>query len=327
MIDFLILGKSNSYGLTRDARLLQDAIEAMGSTCAYATTKDRGLIERLLKRRRARCVIHLERAFPAWFSAGEENWLIPNQERFPKRHLPRLKHIDRVLAKTRHAAAIFSALGVKTDYLGFTSEDRRLANQEPNFSHFFHLAGGSTLKGTEDIVELWTRNPSWPELVLVQKAENAPKQLPANIRLISGYLDDQNLQLLQNQCGVHLCPSRAEGWGHHIVEALSVGAITLTVDAPPMNEHISPVCGVLVPFGHSEPRHLGTCFHADIMAMEILIEDLMAETEFRKLNLSKQARARFEAIDQAFKMRVRDIFRRAIVPVPSPDQWQSARHP
>src|SRR3974377_216550 len=51
---------------------------------------------------------------------------------------------------------------------------------------------------------------------------------------------------MQNSHRFHLCLSEAEGWGHYIAEALSVGALTLTCDAAPMNELVSPERGVLV---------------------------------------------------------------------------------
>jgi glycosyltransferase involved in cell wall biosynthesis len=308
MIDWLIVARDNDYGLTRDAEILAAAIAEAGGRSSFARRSSRGLLDRLLRRRAARTIIHLERAFPSWFSAGACNWLMPNQERFPRRHLGRLRRVDHVLAKTRHAQAIFAAFGVETVHLGFTSQDRSDPAVEKDWNAFFHLAGGSTLKGTEDLVALWSQNPGWPELLLVQKAENAPRQVPPNVRLLSGYLDDAELRRLQNRCGIHLCPSRSEGWGHHIVEGLSTGAVVLTTDAPPMNELVDADCGILVPFGRSEPRHLGVCYHADRDALADAIGRLLAMPVADRTALGAAARRRYEAIDASFRARARRLF-------------------
>jgi len=305
----LILGKSNSYGLTRDAEILQAAIGEAGEEAGYATVEQRSLWDWLTGAKRACRIIHLERAFPRWFgAASDETLLVPNQERFPQRQIGRLKQVDRVLAKTRHAQAIFAALGVPTTYLGFSSPDRFMPDVPKDFGRFFHLAGGSTLKGTEAVLEAWQRHPEWPELVLVQKADNAPASVPANVTLMLGYLDDDALQHLQNECAVHLCPSRSEGWGHHILEALSVGAVVLTTDAPPMNEHVDASCGVLVGYARAEPRHLGTSFFVDQTGFEAAIARIIAMPTEDKLALGQAARQRFLSIDAAFRQRVKTLF-------------------
>lgn len=304
LVDNLLIARDNRYGLTRDAVILAEAIRSTGASVEAAGTRQRHLIDRLLARRVAHRNIHLERAFPLWNSAGEENVLIPNQERFPRRHIGRLRHVDLVLAKTRHAEAIFSKLGVKTAYLGFTSQDSFDPSVTRDWSRFFHLSGGSTLKGTSDLVALWARHPEWPELVLIQKAENAPRHVPANVTLHSGYVDEATLRNLQNSCGIHLCPSLSEGWGHHIVEGLSCGAVVLTTDAPPMNEHVSADFGILVPFTRSEPRHLGTNYFVDVGAMEAAIEDLIHRPVDEKRAMGEAARARYLDIDAGFRQRV-----------------------
>lgn len=296
----LIVAKNNHYGLTRDIALLRAAVDKAGGNARHAPHNGRRLLDRLMRKATAGDIIHIERVFPGWFSAGTRNLLIPNQERFPRRHLGRLQGIDRVLAKTRHAEEIFSALGVPTTYIGFTSEDRRDEAVEKDWNRFFHLAGGSTLKGTEDVLALWEAHPEWPELVLVQKAENAPSNVPANVTLLSGHIDDSELKRLQNNCGIHLCPSRAEGWGHHIVEALSVGAVVVTTDAPPMNEHVDVSCGVLVGAKRSEPRHLGRSFFVDREALAAAIEQLLAMPAAEKAKLGQGARRRYEEIDASF---------------------------
>ena len=304
MIDNLVVAKSNDYGLDRDAALLSEAIRQAGSSVESSRISDRRLWDRIVKRQAAQRIIHIERAFPNWFSAAGENVLIPNQERFPRRHIGRLQGIDRVLAKTRHAAGIFSDLGAATEYLGFTSPDRCDSDIDKDWKRFFHLAGGSTLKGTEDVLSLWARHPQWPELVVVQKARNAPAQVPDNVTLISSYLEDGELGRLQNACGIHICPSRSEGWGHHIVEAMSCGALVLTTDAPPMNEHVSEECGLVIAYARTESRHLGSNYYVDPDALESAIETALAMTDREKIELGSNARQRYLQIDADFHNRV-----------------------
>lgn len=307
MIDTLIIVKNNRYGLTRDAELLAQAVRASGVAVEIVGISDRKLSDRLFARKTARRAIHLERLFPQWLGAAGENILVPNQERFPRRHLGRLRRCDQILAKTMEACAAFAGEGVPIDYLGFTSQDRLDAGVTRDWNRVLHLAGGSTLKGTADVLRLWDSHPEWPELVLVQKSQNAPRHVPDNVHLITGYLDDAALRALQNACGIHLCPSRAEGWGHNIVEGLSCGALVIATDGAPMNEHIRPEFGLLVATERSEARHLGTNHFVALEGLERAIESAIAMPWSRKASMGDLARQRFIEIDRHFHDRTRDL--------------------
>lgn len=307
MIGTLIVVKNNKYGLTRDAELLAAALAEAGVEAEIAGISERPLLDRLFRRRRARRIIHVERVFPRWVSAAEINMLVPNQERFPRRHLRRLRSVGLVLAKTLEAVDAFAGRGVQVEHLGFTSEDRLDQGVAKNWSRMLHLAGGSTLKGTEDVLALWERHPEWPELVLVQKKENAPQSVPANVRLVSGYIDDGELRRLQNECGVHLCPSRSEGWGHNIIEALSCGALVITTDASPMNEHVRPDFGLLVASVRTEPRHMGVCHFVGRDALEAAIDAAVVMPVAQKAEMGRRGRERFLEIDRGFRDRVRRL--------------------
>ena len=306
--DVAIVGRHNRYGLSRDADILRQALEGIGIQAVALDKRRRSWRDRLRRRVVADLAIHLERIHPAWLGAARRHVLIPNQERFPRRHLGRLRRVDRVLAKTRHAQEIFAGLEVASVCLGFTSPDRYDPAVPRDWNRFFHLAGGSTLKGTEDLLGLWAAHPEWPELVLVQKQANAPESVPSNVTLRCGYLDDDALKQLQNACGVHLCPSRSEGWGHNIVEAMSCGAVVVTTDAPPMNEHVTAGCGVLVPAGRSEPRHLGRNFFVDPAALETTVAQLATASPDAAQSLGIKARERFEELNRGFVTRLRAVF-------------------
>lgn len=298
----LILGRSNGVGLDRDASLLASALK--DAEISSQMPKLRSLGALLSRANTADMAFHLERVAPWWKWKARTHYLIPNQERFPERLLPRLGMIHQVLCKSRHAEEIFSKYHPSVRYIGFTSEDRFLESIEPDYSRFFHLAGKSTLKNTEVLLRLWARHPEWPMLTLVQHPDNAPSSVPANVQLVSRYLPDTELREMQNGCGIHLCPSLSEGWGHYITEAMSCRAVTVVTDAPPMNELVDASRGVVVPYGVTQPRHLGTNFHIKEEALESAIEELIAMSPEAKANLGSSARGWFLANDTAFRERI-----------------------
>lgn len=303
MTEALVVGRANDYGLKHDADILIEALATAGAASRRVGRRP-GLAESLLRRETADFAFHLERVFRPWRHSARVNFLVPNQERFPRRQLPRLACIDRVLAKTHHAHAVFSDLGVATSYLGFASRDRRDPSVVRRRDRVLHLAGGSTLKGSEDILAVWARHPEWPPLILVQRQANAPSRVPPNVDLRAGYMDDAELRRLQNACAIHLCPSRSEGWGHYLVEAMACGAVVVTTDAPPMNEHVTSESGFLVPVARAEERHLGTNYFIDPDAFETAVASALAMSPELFELMSRRARAAYEKTCSGFAGRL-----------------------
>jgi GR25 family glycosyltransferase involved in LPS biosynthesis len=305
--DNAVIVEGNKYGLTRDAEIIAGQLRALGQTATIVQMGSRSWLDRLLRRPVARRAIHLERILPGLRGAAEETVMIPNQEWFKPRHVSRLPSIDRVLAKTREAERIFYGLGCNTFLLGFSSPDRNDPSIRPDFGRFFHLAGGSFLKGTARLVRVWARHPEWPELTIVKSAGTPLVDVPDNVRLITDYLSDDELKNLQNSCGVHLCPSEVEGWGHYIVEGLSCGAVVVTTDAAPMNELIDRDFGVLVGYDKTEPRKLGTRYMVEEDALERAVTGLLAMDDGIKAEMGQKARLRYDALDAAFRQNVSEL--------------------
>jgi len=308
-----IIGKSNGVGLARDIDLLVSALHAAGHNV------DVTIIDRVqAKRRRSPLAQFAARARLAWGDAQarasaaavdvnvmlEHVWLqylsgapvnvaVPNPEWFDSHDRRFVKDIDCVWAKTTYTQDLFRALGRETTYIGFDSEDRyeqAVAKQRT----YFHLAGKSTMKGTDRLVRLWQRHPEWPRLILVQHMAGgvAPPAAP-NIDARVGYLSEQELRNLQNESVFHLCLSLTEGWGHYIVEAMSVGAVTITVDARPMNELVGAERGVLVPYRATGMQHLATTYQFDEAGLEAAIERTIAMSDEECARLGAAARAWF----------------------------------
>jgi glycosyltransferase involved in cell wall biosynthesis len=303
-----IVARTNGVGIDRDVQLLLDAFSDWRDRPRFSHYRSISPLRRCFGRRDPdECIVFLERITARWLRKAGRYVLIPNQERYPERLVPLLRHLDHVFCKSHHAVEIFAAHHPSVHYLGFTSVDRRLADARPDYGRFLHLAGSSTLKGTSTLLEVWARHPEWPRLTLVQHSRNAPRTVPGNVELISDYLPDAELRALQNACGIHLCPSRSEGWGHYIVEAMSCGAVSVVTDAPPMNELVRPERGVLVPYHRSEPRKLGFNFFVDADALEHAIGELISMPTGEKARIGDAAREWFEANDRGFRARLRQL--------------------
>ena len=217
-----------------------------------------------------------------------------------------VSRLDGVLAKTRHAERIFRELGYPVQWVGFRSEDR-LDRAVPRETRCFHLAGRSENKGTEALLALWCQHPEWPVLTVVQNRRGvAPIRGVANIEHRVEYLDDATLQRLQNTHRFHLCPSETEGYGHYLVEAMSVGAVTITTDAEPMNELLQPERGLLVPSARQGRQRLAITYPFDPAGMEAAIQQVLAMSEAKQIQIGQHARAWFEANAQAFPQRLDD---------------------
>jgi len=227
-----IIARTNGVGLDRDVDLIHQVTSQAGYDVTISHCRAISPLRRWIPQKKNYDTnIFLERIFPRWLGSAETNILIPNQERFPSRHFPLLKKVDHIFCKSEHALEIFKKAHSSCHYTGFTSANLSYPEIPRKKLGILHLAGRSTLKGTETILALWAQHPEWPPLTLVQCKENAPSSVPDNVILLTHYLKDEEIVQIYNEHPIHLCTSLSEGWGHYIVEAMSCGALVVTTDA------------------------------------------------------------------------------------------------
>jgi hypothetical protein len=307
-----LIARDNGAGLSRDLQLLADIFSNADYRVTVTGLGHRSRLGNRLRRARAR----LQRLWRGWFAGqvnagydinlmiehvradmfgqARRNVLLPNPEWLRAEWLGHLRDFDLVLAKTRHAERIFGELGCRTHYVGFTAADCRDASVAREAT-FFHGPGRSGNKGTLPLLELWARHPEWPLLTVVWRRKRVElPPLPANVRMIRDYLEDAQLRQLQNASLFHLCPSQTEGYGHSLVESLSVGGVTITTDAEPMNELVTTERGVLVSAHATGKQELATLYDFDLSAMEQAIERCIAMPEEERARLGANARTWFE---------------------------------
>lgn len=290
-----VIGQPSSVGLARDLAFMAQALSDCGcqvvatavapdETHGHSSTLEQvgaGLRKALTLGRHEAAAgpqpfdlnVMLEHLWPRFFTQARLNVAVPNPEWFDRRDVRALGAVDHVWAKTANTKRIFERRGRRVSEIGFDSEDRhdpRVARERI----FFHLSGNSPMKGTARLVRLWRQHPSWPTLVVVQHLADGSPSPPSsgNVEVISSYVPEDDLKRLQNRCAFHLCPSETEGWGHYLAEAMSVGAVTLTVDAPPMNELVTGERGILVAHDHTLRQRLAERYLFDEEALALGVE-------------------------------------------------------
>ena len=324
-----IIGKVNGVGLTRDIKLLSDCLRQDGHDVsvqvidAAAAKRRRSRLRQLglqLQLGRARghadeidLNIMLEHVWSEFLPHARSSAVVPNPEWFDRHDVRFLRHVDHVWAKTQHAVQIFRRLGRNTLFLSFDSEDRQRP-EVPRERRFFHLAGKSTMKGTDRLLRLWAQRPDWPTLTVIEHGQDAhaPEIRAANIDRRHGYLSDDELLKEQNACMFHVCPSLSEGWGHYIVEALSVGAVVLTVAAPPMDELVTPERGLLVPYERVGEQRLTHTYYFSTAGLQAVIEQAVAMSDEEWSRMSANARRWFVSNRGDFPRRVRSALRESV---------------
>jgi glycosyltransferase involved in cell wall biosynthesis len=317
-----LIAWDNGRGLTHDIRLFEDALRGLGHEVTVTRTPQRNhgwpwrawgqrlaMFGRWLAGRGPRRYdlgLTIEHVHPGYLPMSRRNALIPHPEWMSKRDRRHLHRFDTILCKTQSAIRTFSAMGLPTASIGFISSDCRREGV-PRDRAFLHLAGGSRMKGTERLLEVWRRHPEWPTLhVLQSPSVAAPDRPPAAPNLdhqVTFLPDIEAIYRLQNAHRFHLCLSEAEGWGHYIVEAMSCGAVVLVTDGAPMNELVDDTRGMRVAAHENGTLNAATLWRFDEEALEACVERIVRMSDAEVEALGHAARHWYETNQAGFAAR------------------------
>jgi len=164
------------------------------------------------------------------------SWVMPHPEWWYDEWDQYLPRFEKVLAKTQDCYKIFKAIAPQTEHIGWRSRDLRDEGRRERT--VIHVAGLSRTKNTEAVIQAWRTFKGLPRLTIVSQEYKNPR-----IWGVKHYrrVPDLKLKRLMNANLIHLLPSAYEGWGHSLHEALGIGAVIVTIDAPSMNEIGAPV--------------------------------------------------------------------------------------
>jgi glycosyltransferase involved in cell wall biosynthesis len=295
-----LISWKNGVGLNQDVDILDSELTKLGHFVRFIDVRD------LQPQLKADINIFIEVKDEFFFPFATLNYLLPNPEWC---HSPahELSQYDVILCKTKEAERIFKTLNPNTVFLGFTSKDRLDETISKDYKSPLHLAGASIQKGTDVLIKTWMGNPQFPTLFMIRHKSKPVDPPLSNFFLISDYLTDSALKMFQNNCGLHICPSETEGFGHYIMEALSCGAVVVTTDAPPMNEFVlDKRC--LVGYHRTEPWRWAMNYYVDPQKLENVIATLLSLPVEELKEIGRKNREFYLENDRMFKQRFAEIF-------------------
>ncbi|MGP9831194.1 glycosyltransferase [Marinobacter sp. NSM] len=332
-MDILIVYASSGRGLRKDALILESALNSLGHNCQvdplpptpewqnqlshyryqllskylpkpfrrlYYALRN-GIAKSISGQSKSDLVIHLENPRISQLRRGKRHWLIPNQEWFIESRIPYLQSIDRILCKTQHAAEIFSRCHSDVLHIGFTggSAISGPCTSDKNYRLALHVAGNSQFKGTTAVLSCWSRHPEWPKLVVVSQHVDSSDYPHQNIEIRSN-LTDKEMKALWQEAGFAILPSEVEGYGQVLAEALENGCVTITTNAPPMNELIDKSRGYLVEPNNTRTFRLGTRYMISEQSLDTTINTAINETQETLERTSANAEQWYSSNHKAF---------------------------
>jgi glycosyltransferase involved in cell wall biosynthesis len=257
--------------------------------------------------------IHLESIYEDRVRHAPRNILVPHQEWVREETHRALGGMNLICAKSRIAEGLFRDLQLPTAYIGWSGRDQHNPNVSwsPTVSAV-HVAGASGHKGTERLLDVWERHSAWPTLTVLRTPRTLYRDHSAwrlrhavpNIHIMEERISDEAVRTLLNTCRINVATSEVEGYGHVLAEALSVGAVVITTNAPPMNELVTADRGILVDYAHTEPMRLGTRYFVDPASLEEGVERAIRLSDDEVDRLGRNARQWFLTNQREFPERL-----------------------
>lgn len=288
-----VISHKNGSGLELDYAILKEA-----------TGLNMNFVEWTDEPTRADLNIFLELFDPKHLNSAPVNYMIPNQEWFEPTWNEYIPKFDLIICKTKYAAKQFKARGGKTAYTSFTSYDRYLPSIGKE-KKLCHLPGKSKTKGTSAIANNWKVNKMPPVFILSQKM-NINFNIP-NVRYMLKKLPVDQFRIVQNTYQLHLCPSKSEGFGHYINEAMSCKGVVITTDAPPMNELVTEERGFLIKPMQSKPNRMGDDYFIGNTALTLTVYNAMQCENLEEKG--EAARRFFLDNDKFFRSEIKKVFK------------------
>lgn len=239
--------------------------------------------------------IFLEVVNPCLFAYARRNIWIPNQEWTYKTWIPYMTMFDEIWVKTTEARECFNKASnykANVKYIGWSSIDKgwNPTTVKKNYSKAFVPVGKNIFRNPKPIFQAYKRMKATvpsiysklPVLHVVYSPAHinvySPPEISDKVILRGEVLPEDEYDELLKECGLCICLSAAEGFGHAVVEAMSVGCNLLLSPIKPFTQDIIGQIQPGVCYGEAsatvqQQEHIGCLVDTSVTSIiEMLVE-------------------------------------------------------
>jgi hypothetical protein len=252
--------------------------------------------------------------------AGKNIW-IPNPEWTYRTWEPYAKMVNEIWVKTHEAEKHFAEWGVTTRYIGWTSIDKVMPDKK-NYHKAIVPVGKNIWRNPRPILQAYLRiqqrDPSLfanlPELHIVHSPQQVvvppiPDVLAKKVILHSEVMTEKDYDELLHECGVCICMSAAEGFGHAVNEAMSAGCLLILSPIDAFRELAHDVLWVSNSKVTPHPQCLANLEDVDVQSIVDSLAVYCSSQFIWKKSMSDRIRADYEDRHQGFVKRMSETLK------------------
>lgn len=256
---------------------------------------------------------------PALFPYAAKNIWIPNPEWTYKTWEPYGRMVDEIWVKTHEAEKLFADWDVPTKYIGWTSIDK-VQPEKKNYHKAIVPVGKNIWRNPKPIVQAYMRiqqsNPSayigLPEVHIVYSPDAMrippiPESVAGKFIIHAEVMKEKDYDELLQECGLCICMSAAEGFGHAVNEAMSAGCVLMLSPIDAFRELSANAIWVSNAKMTPHPQCLGHLEDVDVSSLVDSIHMYMAGHYLWRKGMTQFSRSEYEARHQAFVKRMEEI--------------------
>jgi hypothetical protein len=256
---------------------------------------------------------------PSLFPYAAKNIWIPNPEWTYQTWEPYAKMVNEIWVKTHEAEKLFAEWNVPTKYIGWTSIDK-VQPEKKNYYKAIVPVGKNVWRNPKPIVQAYMRiqqgDPSafigLPEVHIVYSPNHMrlppiPESVASKFIVHAEVMSEKDYDELLQECGLCICTSAAEGFGHAVNEAMSAGCVLMLSPIEPFRELTNNAIWVSNSNVTPHPQCLGHLEDVDVSSLVESIHMYMSSHYVWRRGVTKQVRGEYEARHQAFLKRMEEV--------------------
>lgn len=230
----IISNHRQSTGLTHDVRILAGLLSSKGAEIKLVQYIQPQCEE-------ADVNIFVETVNPSLFAYASKNIWIPNHESTYRAWIPYLHMMNEIWVKTREAEAIFKPLTpTRVKYIGWSSINKQTPSRK-NYYKAIVPVGKNQNRELAVLFDAYKRvdKDLYAKLPILYIVSHNPVEVPDAISesvVVHNFLSDADYDKLLAECGLCICLSKAEGFGHPVNEAMASGCNLILSNIAPFNE-------------------------------------------------------------------------------------------